>query len=243
MTEFTGFPPALPAFLRALRDHADRDWFAANRSTYRDAYDRPAKALVTAIGHRLSELSHDLHAVPAVGGSIFRVNRDRRFSPDATPYKGYLDLWFWEGDRALAPGGLYLRLTPDTVRIAAGARALDRAALARYRRAVLDPVAGPALAAVAADLDDHGTPLEGRTLVGLPRGTPVDALPDATGPDDPRLDLLRHTAVTAEVDHPADGLVTDGPALIDAAMSAWTTTWRLHRWVVDHVQTVHHQGR
>lgn len=229
-TTFTGFPPTTLPFLRALRDHADRDWFASHRSDYLAAYDGPAKSLVRALADRLAVLSDDLHADPVVGGSIFRVNRDRRFSPDATPYKGYIDLWFWEGDRALAPGGLYLRITPDVVRFGAGARTFSREALARYRSAVLDDPSGEALAADVADLVEHGVDIEGETLRGAPRGIDVDGLPDA------RQALLRHTALIGEDDHPAAGLIEDGEALIAAAMAHWRRAWALHRWLVDHVQ-------
>lgn len=230
-TTFIGFPPTTLVFLRALRDHADRDWFAAHRAEYLASYDAPAKALVTALAERVGELSPDLQAVPRVGGSIIRVNRDRRFAPDAPPYKGWIDLWLWEGDRAMAPGGLYLRITPDVVRVAAGVRAMDRATLARYRLAVCDPVTGPALARVVAALAEDGLVVEGQTLKGVPRDLPARAEVDHTC-----LDLLRHTALVIDVDQPAEGLVTDGPALVELAMTTWRRAWPLHRWLIDHVQ-------
>jgi uncharacterized protein (TIGR02453 family) len=227
---FDGFPPTTLPFLRALRDHADRDWFAAHRSDYLDAYDRPAKALLTALDGRLDGLTVD----PRVGGSIFRVTRDRRFTSGGTPYKGYLDLWAWEGDRPLAVGGCYLRITPDVVRWQVGARAFSREALARYRRAVLDPVAGPDLVALAEPLAEMGCPVEGATLSGLPRG--LD--PAATDVlDDARRQLLRHTALLVDVDQPAAGLVDDGPALVEATVRHWRRGLPLHRWLVAHVQT------
>jgi uncharacterized protein (TIGR02453 family) len=227
---FTGFPAGTLPFLRSLRDGADREWFAAHRDDHAAACDRPAKALIRALGRRLGDLSPDLRAVPAVGGSLFRTTRDRRFAPHAGPYKGYLDLWFWEGERALAVGGLYLRITPEVVRFDTGARAMSREALARYRRAVLDPVAGAALAAVVDELEVRGVHVAGRSLAGAPRGV------DVAGLDERRAALLRHTALLAEADEPADGLVHDGDALVDTAISRWRRAWPLHAWLRDHVQ-------
>ena len=55
-------------------------------------------AFVAAIGDKLVKHSPNISAIPKVNGSIFRVNRDIRFSKDKTPYKDHIDLWFWEGD-------------------------------------------------------------------------------------------------------------------------------------------------
>jgi uncharacterized protein (DUF2461 family) len=54
-------------------------------------------------------------------GSIFRINRDTRFSKDKRPYKDHLDFWFWEGDRKAASSGLFARVSPDGVIVGAGA--------------------------------------------------------------------------------------------------------------------------
>jgi hypothetical protein len=139
-------------------------------------------------------------------------------------------VWVWEGERALAPGGLYLRITPDVVRTSVGARTFGREALARYRRAVLDPVAGAALVDVVAGLTARGVELTGSSLRGLPRGV---AAGDVEGD---RLELLRHTALLADVTEPAEGLVEDGEAIVLGTLAHWTRAWPLHRWLVDHVQ-------
>ncbi|CAN5275363.1 TIGR02453 family protein [soil metagenome] len=229
---FTGFPPDTIPFLADLGERATRDWFAGNRTRYTSAYDAPAKALVTAIGERLPELSPGLTAAPVVGGSIFRVNRDTRFTPDAPPYKDYIDLWFWEGDRALAPGGLYLRISPQSVVITTGLRATARESLARYRRAVLDDRSGQALQVVAASLADDGLVLGGPRLRTAPKGIDVSHL----DPEGPRLALLRHTAPHVEVTESADPLITS-VALVDRAVHHWGRALPLHRWLVDHVQS------
>ena len=56
------------------------------------------------MGERLSALGEDIHAEPRIHGSIFAINRDTRFSSDKSPYKTYLDLWFWQGNGPAASG-------------------------------------------------------------------------------------------------------------------------------------------
>lgn len=230
VTTFAGFPPDSLPLLRDLRT-ADRTTFAAQRARYRAAYDAPAKALVSALATRLPDLAADLQADPVVGGSIFRVTRDARFLRQGEgPYKDFIDLWFWEGDRALAPGGLYLRITPEVVRTAVGARTFSREGLARYRRAVQDPAVGAALAAVVEQLEGTGIRVGGETLRGLPRGV-ADV-----EPADPRAPLLRHTALVAEVDDPATEDLVGTARLVDHAIKRWRAALPLHRWLVAHVQ-------
>ena len=61
----------------------------------------------------LRSIAPDIHAEPRVNGSIFRINRDIRFSKDKTPYKDHLDLWFWEGNRKGAVSGFFLQADRD----------------------------------------------------------------------------------------------------------------------------------
>src|SRR5690242_13666408 len=95
---FQGFSPELPQFLGALRDNNTREWFQAHRAEYEQLLLEPAREFVIALGELLkAQLGQDIHAEPKVHGSILAINRDVRFSPDKTPYKTHLDLWFWQG--------------------------------------------------------------------------------------------------------------------------------------------------
>ena len=58
---------------------------------------------------------------PRINGSLFRINRDIRFSKDKSPYKAHLDLWFWEGEhRGWESPGFFFRLTPTKLMLGAG---------------------------------------------------------------------------------------------------------------------------
>jgi uncharacterized protein (DUF2461 family) len=89
-------------------------------------------------------------------GSIFRINRDTRFSPDKRPYKDHLDLWLWERDRKAAVSGLFARVSPELVGVGAGSHSLDKSALAASRGAVADTQAGPELARIVAGIEAAG---------------------------------------------------------------------------------------
>ena len=54
----------------------------------------PAKAFVEAIGPGLRKISKTVNAEPKVNGSIFRINRDVRFSKDKSPYKTHVAAHF-----------------------------------------------------------------------------------------------------------------------------------------------------
>src|SRR3954449_11527134 len=94
-TETASFEPELFAFLRQLREHNDRDWFAANKARYEAEVLEPALAFIEDFGYRLQEISPHMRADPRrVGGSLFRIYRDTRFAKDKTPFKTHTGMHF-----------------------------------------------------------------------------------------------------------------------------------------------------
>jgi uncharacterized protein (TIGR02453 family) len=220
------FPPATTTFLRALRENNDRLWFDAHRDEYQAAYVEPAKAFVQAAAPALERIAPGIHAEPRILGSIFRINRDTRFSKDKSPYKDHLDLWFWEGERKSAQSGFFLRISPAFVGIGAGSHSFDKDALARFRAAVADPDSGPQLATIAAELERDGFEVGGERYVRIPRGM---------DPEGPAARFLRHGALFAHHDEPSE-LASDPERLLPTCVSVWSRLAPLHRWLVDHVQ-------
>src|SRR5689334_19383589 len=94
---FAGFAPEALRFLADLRAHNEREWFHAHRAQYDSLLLEPSRDFVEAMGEELAPFAPDVNADPRVGGSIFRIARDTRFSKDKRPYKDHLDLWFWQG--------------------------------------------------------------------------------------------------------------------------------------------------
>src|SRR6266700_2908561 len=78
---FTGFPPTGIAFLAGLAADNAKTYFNANRDTYTNDLAVPLRALVVAVGERLRDTAvPDVCFEPSTGKSLFRINRDTRFS-------------------------------------------------------------------------------------------------------------------------------------------------------------------
>ena len=80
MSQGTYFGPELFAFLRALGENNNREWFQANKKRFeRDARD-PTLRFIADFAPHLEKISTRFVADPrANGGSLFRIYRDVRF--------------------------------------------------------------------------------------------------------------------------------------------------------------------
>src|SRR5690242_1215902 len=139
MPKAAHFTPALFTFLEELRLHNDRDWFERHRERYlRDVRD-PMLRFVADFAPVLRKIAPRLVADPRpVGGSLFRLHRDTRFSPDKTPYKTNVAAHFrHEAGRDVHGPGFYLSLDPDAVEVGGGVWHPDADALRTIRRSVV----------------------------------------------------------------------------------------------------------
>jgi len=132
---FTGFPKDFFSLFEELKVNNDRDWFADNKSRYEESVAEPCLDFIEALGPRLAEISPHFLAIPKkIGGSMFRIYRDTRFSKDKTPYKTHAGLQFRHvlGKDAHAPG-FYLHLSPDEILMGGGLWKPPSPALAQIR--------------------------------------------------------------------------------------------------------------
>ena len=117
------FTPKLFAFLRELADNNDREWFKAHKAEYVEHVQEPALDFINDFAKPLKTVSkHFVADSRTVGGSLFRIYRDTRFSKDKTPYKTHTGIHFRHfltRDNVHAPG-YYLHLEPGNVFAAAG---------------------------------------------------------------------------------------------------------------------------
>jgi uncharacterized protein (TIGR02453 family) len=226
VTPSFAFPPDTLAFLDELRRDNTKAWFEANRARYQNAYVDAGKAFVEAVAPALAGIVPGIRAEPRVLGSIFRINRDTRFSADKRPYKDHLDFWFWEGDRKTAVSGLFVRVAPDVVGVGAGSHGLDKATLTRFRAAVVDDDARAELLDAIEGIEKAGYLVDGQTYKRVPTGYPTEG---------PAARFLRHGALFIHHDEPAD-LALDTERLLPTLGGHWSQLAPLHRWLVTHVQ-------
>jgi uncharacterized protein (TIGR02453 family) len=220
---FSGFPNRTVTFLRDLAAHNDRDWFAAHKGEYEDAVLAPARAFVLAMGERLRRLTPAIRFDPRANGSLFRIYRDTRFSPDKSPYKTNLGIFFWEGGgpRMDCPG-YYFHLEPPTLMLGGGLYIIPRPLLESYRRTIADPEYGPELAGIVKKIASRpGFTVGGEHYKRVPGG--YDPAPEAAF-------LLRHAGLYAgtEVPIPAE---LHSPDLVDFCFARFKPMEPLHRWL------------
>lgn len=164
------FSPRLFQFLAQLRRHNRRAWFLKHKPEYEKFARQASLRFIADLRLRLREVSPWLVANPKpVGGSLFRIYRDVRFSKDKSPYKTHVGMHFphaSSSEMVHAPG-LYLHLEPNSCFLAGGVWQPDPRSLARIR----DAIAWKPDEWRAAK---RGLELGGDTLSRAPRGYPAD---------------------------------------------------------------------
>jgi uncharacterized protein (TIGR02453 family) len=131
--------PALFDFLRELKQNNDRSWFEENKQRYEAVVRDPLLKFIADFAIHLAKISLHYEADPRkVGGSLFRIHRDIRFSPDKTPYKTHAGIQFrHESGKDVHAPGFYLHLEPDNVFTAIGVWQPDSETLGRIRDAIV----------------------------------------------------------------------------------------------------------
>ncbi len=163
--------PELFAFFRELKENNNREWFQANKQRYELQVREPLLQFITGFGLRLAEISpHYVADARKSGGSLFRINRDIRFSKNKSPYKTAAGIQFrHESGKDVHAPGFYLHLEPGSVFGGAGIWHPDTKTLGKIRDAIVENpdrwqaiISNEALSAVYK--------LEGDSLKRAPKG-------------------------------------------------------------------------
>ncbi len=97
-------------FLKNLKKNNVKEWFDANRKSY-DAARADFIGLIDDVLKIHSKKDEDIAPLNAKD-SVFRINRDIRFSKDKTPYKTNLAAGFARGGKKSMYAGYYLHIEP-----------------------------------------------------------------------------------------------------------------------------------
>lgn len=177
-SEFKGFSPKALQFFMALEAHQTKEWFHANKSSYEALVLEPMDLFLQAASKALQAKRIPLKGT--LQSSVFRINRDVRFSKDKQPYKNHVGAVLTRDGTKQSQGLIYLHLSPVECFAAVGFYALEPAPLASFRRAIFN---GPARwCATVEALKAAGLELSrGGALARLPRGFPADKAAELGG--------------------------------------------------------------
>ena len=206
---FTGFPTWGVTFYDDLQGSNTKEFWALNKAEWERSMRNPMRALVAALEDEFG---------PA---TIFRPNRDIRFSADKAPYKTY------QGAIAGPAVGIgyYLQLDADGLMVGGGFHTHSPAQTDRFRAAVDADTTGAELERISSLLRQSGYALEGAALKTRPKG--VDA-------DHPRLDLMRRKEIMALKRLGTPPWLTSAAAL-DHVRDEWSQIRPLADWIVTYV--------
>jgi uncharacterized protein (DUF2461 family) len=209
MHQFHGWPADATAFLAEIAADNSPEFWREHRHRHGASVHGPMAALA-------AELEPEFGPV-----RMFRPFANRRFRPDAPPYRTDI------GGVATSAGGATLAvvLSAGELSASAGHWSFDSGQLRRFRSAV-DGAAGEWLASLVGSLHDIGLGLDpGRPLVGAPRGFRADH---------PLIALLRRRGLQVTASWPAgEWLGTREP--LDRVRSAWRAAAPVVAWLDEHV--------
>src|SRR5262245_14009794 len=161
------FSPDFFRFLRDLKRNNDRTWFADNKDRYVRDVEAPMLQFIGDFAPHLKKISPAYVADRRrMGGSMFRIYRDTRFSHDKAPFKTWMAARFPHEARKKGEDvpAFYLHLEPKECYGGGGVYHVETAALTRIRQHI---VAAPHdWAAVL----KSGIEIEGETLKRPPAG-------------------------------------------------------------------------
>jgi len=221
---FHGFSKATVRFFTGLRKNNTKEWFERNREVYDSQVMAPAKLFVEAMGPRLKSIVPGVVAVPKVNKSIFRLNRDTRFSLDPTPYKTNLGIYFWDAARPrMESAGFYFHLEPPNMMLGGGMYMIPDNLITRYREAVVDPKRGAEIRKIVAAI---------RAVPGFTvEGTHYKRVPAGFDAGHPNAELLKHRGLYGGI----EGKIPEefySAGLIDYCVKRFAVMQPLHRWLM-----------
>ena len=172
----TYFSDASFKFLRALARNNNKGWFGDHKQQYEDHVRQPFLRLLTDLQPDLAQISEHYRSDPkTVGGSLFRIYRDARFSNDKSPYKSWQGArLFHERRKQVAAPSFYLHLQPGHCFVGAGLWHPEPPTQRRVRQFIFDNPGSWKAAAHAPKFRKRFDFDDSEVLTRPPRGFPAD---------------------------------------------------------------------
>jgi len=160
-------PPQAFEFFAGLSANNNRDWYLANKSSFESEVKLPFVSLLEEVSLRLAGETNPLRGG---AGTIFRLNRDVRFSRDKSPYKTHIaGLLTESGSKDPGEPLVYLHLDSSGGFLAAGLWQPDTDNLRALRNRMIEDESG--FSQLVLSLGDKGLGLDrSEATTMMPRG-------------------------------------------------------------------------
>lgn len=192
-------------FLSELKSNNTKEWFDRHRHTY-ETIKSSFESFVEMLIGEISVFDKDAAQTDAKS-SIFRINRDTRFSPNKEPYKTNLGAFIAKGGRKSTFAGYYVHVEPGECMFAGGIYMPAPPVLKAIRLEIYEnPEEFEAIITNPVFAGYFGNGLVGEKLKSAPQGFPKDF---------PYLDLLKYKNYTV-ARMVADKVLIDGDSLRQA---------------------------
>ncbi len=232
VTHFTGFPKEGLDFLSNIIINNSKEWLDNHREEYEKYIVAPNIAYVEEMGEHLQILVPNIHAIPKVNKSLFRIYRDARFHR-LDPIKERIGIIFWQGaTHRMQSSSFYMHYDPFEVFVATGIRNFKSPLLSVYREYIKNDAKRESLHHILEDLKAKGysvpEPKFKRYPVGLDK-------------EDTYAYLYLHGAMYAFTTFTPDSTF-HSEAIIDRNYKVYEDMLDLHLWVyeltcVDEIET------
>ncbi|HUL43939.1 MAG TPA: DUF2461 domain-containing protein [Bacteroidota bacterium] len=169
---FVGFPKEGLAFLRNLKKNNNREWFASHKDTYLEAVKLPMQSLISTLQGSMAKYAPEFEFNPR--RSIFRINRDTRFSKNKDPYKTSIAAVFHPKGSWQESSGYYLHVEPPEIYVGGGIYMPDSAQLKKIRSSIAEHSEEFLSIVTARSFKSQFGELEGSKLSRNPIGFPKD---------------------------------------------------------------------
>jgi len=222
--EFQGFSKETVRFFEGLKKNNTKKWFQAHKQDYEIFVMQPARAFVMAMGDKLRKQIPDIVAVPKINKSLFRINRDTRFSQDKSPYKTNIGIFFWEGIRPrMECSGFYFHLEPSILMLGAGIYMFPQYLFDTYRNSVVHAKYGKDLAEIVAKIE--------KTKGYRTGGEHYKRVPAGFDPSHPNAGLLLFNGLYVGIESPVPEEFYSRK-LVNYCWKKFQPLFPLHSWLV-----------
>ncbi len=161
------------SFLNELKYNNYKEWFDQNRSTYLTARKEFENLVNLAIGE--VSLFDKKSAQTTAKSSIFRINRDVRFSNDKSPYKTNMGAYIARGGKKSIFAGYYIHFEPGACFLSGGIYMPSGAVLKALRNEIYENMDEfKSIVEKPSFIKHFGRELWGEKLKTAPKGFPKD---------------------------------------------------------------------